>query len=227
MNKTISPSIKAVFVLHSMSATEFETCDIAFPETDQRKKELEAMLPTEPSDCDNVKHITNELFYIDSVCEIATEELNNYGTVVYSINKELWQENKTERFYCIKVNFWLTDHANNYTGEIDTDVNYEYSISDFRLNWEHLDFIQKGSKLYYIDYENRNTSYTVVDIQEVHDDPCMKTGIYYQIHSDQLSAETGYYHISESCIDNDRLFTSEELAHRAFIRFKKRIRKQK
>lgn len=227
MNKTISPSIKAVFVLHSMSATEFETCDIAFPETDQRKKELEAMLPTEPSDCDNVKHITNELFYIDSVCEIATEELNNYGTVVYSINKELWQENKTERFYCIKVNFWIADYVDSYTREIETDIDFEYEVSDFKSNWQYLDFIQKDSKLYYIDYENRNTTYTVVGIHEIYDNPCMKTGVYYQVHSDQLPAETGYHYVPEVIIDNQRLFTSEELAHKAFIRFKKRIQKQK
>lgn len=78
-------------------------------------------------------------------------------------------------------------------------------------------------KIYYIDFEESHASYTIVKIDEV------DNNIIYQVHSDQLPSLTGYYPLAAESIDNDgdRFFSSPELAHDGYVKFKeKRERKR-
>lgn len=79
-----------------------------------------------------------------------------------------------------------------------------------------------GDKIYYIDYEESSSSYTIENIYEVKDNPVMKDGWYYTIHSDLLSVATGYYplYVDEVDADGSRFFSSEKFAHDAFVKFK-------
>ena len=84
-----------------------------------------------------------------------------------------------------------------------------------------------GDKIYFIAYEEDHASYTIVGMDEVnYDDPYMQSGIWYSIHSDLLSIETGYHPIYENVIDtDDRFFSSPELAHKAYEKWKEKKKK--
>ena len=81
-----------------------------------------------------------------------------------------------------------------------------------------------GDKLYYIDYEDSNASYTITSIIEVKDDELMKNGIYYIIHADLLSNLFGYYQKEVSNIDSEigRFFSSKEKAKEMYAKWKKK-----
>ena len=86
-----------------------------------------------------------------------------------------------------------------------------------------------GNKIYYIDYEESKASYTIVGISKVINNKFQKDGFYYDIHSDLLSNATGYYSIPINVVDSDnlntRFFSSPVLAHIAYSKFKKKIKK--
>lgn len=48
----------------------------------------------------------------------------------------------------------------------------------------------------------------------------MKDGLYYNVHSDRLPAETGYYPVKVDCVDAKitRFFSSADKAKKNFIR---------
>lgn len=75
-----------------------------------------------------------------------------------------------------------------------------------------------GDKIYYIDYEESKASYTIEKIENV--SGCKK----YVVHADNLPKECGYYPIFKSQIDSgnirDRFFSSPELAHEGYVKFK-------
>lgn len=77
-----------------------------------------------------------------------------------------------------------------------------------------------GDKIYYMDYEESGASYTIEGIFEVKNNPVMKDGLYYSVHSDKLPIETGRYTIAASNIDleNSRFFSSAEKASAAYKR---------
>lgn len=59
-----------------------------------------------------------------------------------------------------------------------------------------------------------------VGVFEVHDNEYQKSGIYYQLHSDKLSIMTGYYPLPIDLVDDGRYFSSEEKAHKAYVKMK-------
>lgn len=75
-----------------------------------------------------------------------------------------------------------------------------------------------GDKIYYMDYEDSGASYTIEGIFEVKDNPVMKDGLYYNVHSDRLPAETGYYPVKVDCVDAKitRFFSSADKAKKAY-----------
>lgn len=80
-----------------------------------------------------------------------------------------------------------------------------------------------GDKIYYMSYEEDNASYTIVGVNEVKDDSYLRTGIHYTVHSDSLPNAIGYYNIHENSIDTDnRFFSSPELAHEAYGKWKEK-----
>jgi hypothetical protein len=82
--------------------------------------------------------------------------------------------------------------------------------------------INVGDKIYYIDYEESGTSYTVKGIENVQNNSFMKDGIWYFVHSDTLPNECGYHHIYAAQVDSDnRFFSSPTLAKKAYENFKK------
>lgn len=94
--------------------------------------------------------------------------------------------------------------------------------------------LSKGNKIYYIDYEDSKSSYTIVDIIEVkQENPgrVMKPELYYYVHSDNLSNATGYYPIFAEEVDRDddcgRFFSSSEKAHKAYKKYKSRMAEKK
>ena len=86
-----------------------------------------------------------------------------------------------------------------------------------------------GDKIYYLDYEESHSSYTIKKIYEVNDNPIMKDGIYYYVHSDLLPNETGYYPIFANEVDNIgcRFFSSEEKASSEYKKWKDNVEKFK
>lgn len=75
-----------------------------------------------------------------------------------------------------------------------------------------------GEKIFHID---SSSSYTIVGVSEIKDNPVVKDGVYYTVHSDSLPAETGYYPIGVNNVDseNSRFFSSMEKAKEALSRF--------
>ena len=80
-----------------------------------------------------------------------------------------------------------------------------------------------NDKIYYIDYEESGSVYTVKKIVEEKKNSILPPGLYYAIHADNLSDCTGYYSISVDSVDNDvdRFFSTPEKAHDAYVNFKK------
>ena len=82
--------------------------------------------------------------------------------------------------------------------------------------------INVGDKIYYIDYEESDTSYTVKGIEDVRNNSLMKDGIWYFVHSDTLPNECGYNYIYAAHVDSDnRFFSNPALAKKAYEKFKK------
>ena len=75
-------------------------------------------------------------------------------------------------------------------------------------------------KIYYIDYKESGASYTIKGIFEVKDNPVMKDGLYYNVHSDRLPPETGYYPIKVDCVDTkiSRFFSTIDNAKQAYLK---------
>ena len=225
------PDINVYIILHSYGKgdNDFEIMDIAFPEMDKLEKELLEKLPSDKSNIDvhdksNLR-IMNQLNSMSALEEMAGEDLGDYGCVSEDIHKELWKKNQMERFYAIRIEVSYETTREYWSGEVDTDVyNFEYELLDLNEALCYFDLLQAGNKIYYIDYEDSGTAYTIEGISEVFDNEYMTTGLYYNIHADSLSAETGHCLILSDEIENEhaRFFTSEENAHEAYIAFKNR-----
>lgn len=212
----VPPSVKATVVLHLMDKDDFEVDDIGFDDDcyDLLSEEFE-----KETDEEKRKEIAGRLSLIDSLREDVSEDLSEYSDITKRICKELWEKEKTERYCCVNVNIWYSTSVDMF-GEVDTDVEYEYKESSFEKEWERLNLLQKGRKIYPISYEENGSTYTVVGLFEVHDNDFQKSGIYYQLHSDKLSIMTGYYPLSIDLVDNGRYFSSEEKAHKAYVKMK-------
>jgi len=83
--------------------------------------------------------------------------------------------------------------------------------------------LNKGSKIYYIDYEESEASYTIIAMQFVKNHEFYPDGILYTVHSDSFSQSSGYYPMHEYSIDKEdgRFFTTPEKAHDAYEAFLK------
>lgn len=210
------PSVKATIVLHLIDKDNFEVDDIGFDDDcfNSLSEEFE-----EETNEKKRKEIVGMLSLIDSLREDASEDLSEYSDITKRICKELWEKEPVERYCCINVNLWYSTSVDMF-GEVDTDVEYEYEESSFDKEWNKLDFLQKGSKIYPISYEDNGSTFTVVSIFEVHGNDFQKSGIYYQLHSDKLSIMTGYYPLLVDLVDNSRYFSSEKKAHKAYVRMR-------
>lgn len=81
-----------------------------------------------------------------------------------------------------------------------------------------------GDKIYYLDYEDSHSSYTIVQIEEINNNEYIKDGSYYHVHSDSFPNGVGYYLVSAEQVDTnnikDRYYSSPEKAHESYLRFK-------
>lgn len=91
---------KATIVLHSMKKNKFEVMDITFHNIER----------------------------YNGLRKMTAEDLGNYGEISNIIHRELWEENKEECYYTIEVEVAYTKNRNYLTGEIDTDVNFDYEV---------------------------------------------------------------------------------------------------
>ena len=200
-------SVEAVMVLHVIDGSNYEVMDIGFD-----NKEFSALMEK----CDSIY----DSGIGDSLRDMACEDLYENGEVSTTICKELWKRDKTERFYCINVDLIYTI-TKDYFGEVDVDVDFNYEeIEDITKEWEKLDLLQKGTKIYPIDYEISKRIYMIDSVYEVHDNDYMKTGLYYSISNDTLSCLFQKHSLSIDSVDMDatvgRFFTTPSLAHEAY-----------
>lgn len=82
-----------------------------------------------------------------------------------------------------------------------------------------------GDKIYYIDYEESNSSYTIKGISNEKGNSVMKEGTYYTIHSDILSGGMGYYPLLVDEVDKEfgRFFSTPEKAHQEYVKFNRSL----
>ena len=82
-----------------------------------------------------------------------------------------------------------------------------------------------GDKIYYIDYEESNSSYTIKVISNEKGNSVMKEGTYYTIHSDILSGGMGYYPLLVDEVDKEfgRFFSTPEKAHQEYVKFNRSL----
>ena len=120
--------ITVIISLHSVSEIDFEIDDIEFAdaEYDQLIKDY-GRLNGKPDYEEKLKKICDRLCYLDNIREEASEDVGCYGSVSKNINRELWQKNRAERIYGIKITLWYTT-TQDYFGEVDIDVDFEYEV---------------------------------------------------------------------------------------------------
>lgn len=209
MDKLIKPSIEAVMILHVIDGSNYEVMDIGFD-----NKEFSALMEK----CDS--------FGIsDSLRDMACEDLYENGEVSTTICKELWKRDKIERFYCINVDLFYTI-TKDYFGDVDVNIEFNYEeIEDITKEWEKLDLLQKGTKIYPIDYEISQRTYIIDSVYEVHDNDYMKTGLYYTVSNNALSSLFHKRSLNVDLVDmytaNGRFFTTQSLAHEAYLAHEK------
>lgn len=213
---------KAIVLLHSINEKEFEIESIGFiDEMDKFEKKYQK------ANGEEKEFFAHKLIDIDAIRDMIAEEVGEYGETIKEIHKDLWDKNQLERFYCVTINLWF-ETTRDYFGEYDVEVDYEYELSNISSQWQYLDLYQKGSKIYYIDYEESGKAYTIVSIFDVYDNEFQETGIWYNIHADNLPNATGYYPLLSNIIDNEnmdsRFFSSPELAHKAYEKFKNKTK---
>lgn len=210
MKNTINiPDIQATVLMHVIDGSDYEVIDVGFD-----NKEFSALM--EKYDSFGIS---------DSLRDMACEDLYENGDVSTSIYQKLWERDKAERYYCINVDLLYTTTTDFY-GEVDVDVDYNYEeVEDMTKEWEKLDLLQKGTKIYPIDYEVSQRTYTIDSVYEVHDNDCMKTGLYYRISNDALSSLFHKHSLNidlvDMCTTNGRFFTTPSLAHEAYLAHEK------
>lgn len=206
MDKLNKPFIEVVILLHVIDGSNYEVMDIGFD-----NKEFSALM--EKVD------ITYDSFGIgDSLRDMVCEALYKNGEVSTTICKELWKRDKIERFYCINVDLFYTI-TKDYFGDVDVNIEFNYEeIEDITKEWEKLDLLQKGTKIYPIDYEISQKFYVINDVYEAHDDDCIKTGLYYMISED--TSKDWKYPLDIFLVDLEKdtghFFTTPSLAHEAY-----------
>lgn len=208
MKNTINiPDIQATVLMHVIDGSDYEVIDVGFD-----NKEFSALM--EKYDSFGIS---------DSLRDMACEDLYENGDVSTSIYQKLWKRDKAERYYCINVDLIYTTTIDDL-GEVDVDFNYK-EVEDMTKEWEKLDLLQKGTKIYPIDYEVSQKTYTIDSVYEVHDNDCMKTGLYYTISNDALS---NLFHkrslnvdLVDMCTVNGQFFTKPSLAHEAYLAHEK------
>ena len=134
-NYKSKPDVVANVVIHSISKNEFEIMDIDFisEEYDRLSKEFSNLQ-------ENNKEISRKLIeglcFIDGIRDYATMDLNDYGEVSKDINKELWDKFQKEMFHTVKVELFYETTRDYWTGEVDTDVDYECELLKSSLEYE-------------------------------------------------------------------------------------------
>lgn len=207
MDKLNKPSIEAVILLHVIDGSNYKVMDIGFD-----YKEFSALMEK----CDSIYYSGIG----DRLRDMACEDLYENGEVSTTICKELWKRDKIERFYCINVNLIYTTTIDDL-GEVDIDVDFNYKeVEDITKEWKKLDLLQKGTKIYPIDYEISKKIYIIDSVYEVHDNDYMETGLYYSISNDTLSCLFQNHSLNIDLVDMGtkvgRFFTTPSLAHEAY-----------
>lgn len=112
----------------TISETDFEINDIDFinKEYDMLDKEF-SRLHGKSGHEEEVKRIYGHLCSIDSIREMASEDIGDYGQVSEEINRDLWDKNQNEKTYEISLALWYTT-TQDYFGEIDVDVDFKYEV---------------------------------------------------------------------------------------------------
>ena len=178
-------SVEAVMVLHVMDEEDYEVLNIGFDESDM------------------------PYLVKDRLIELASVDLDDCGDISSDIHKELWNKDKTERFYCIRIALDYADYSD-----------FSYKVVDIKEEWKNLNLLQRGTKIYPIDYEISQKVYTIDSVYEVYDNDFMKTGLYYTISNDALSCLFQKHSLSIDSVDMNtavgRFFTTPSLAHEAY-----------
>lgn len=208
MDKLNKPSIEAVLLLHVIDGSNYEVMDIGFD-----NKEFSALM-------EKVDITYNSFGIGDRLRDMACEDLYKNGEVSTTICKELWKRDKIERFYCINVDLFFTITKDHF-GEVDINVEFNYEeIEDITKEWKKLDLLQKGTKIYPIDYEISQRTYTIDSVYEVHDNDYMKTGLYYIVSDNALSSLFHKRFLNVDLVGmyttNGQFFTAPSLAHEAY-----------
>lgn len=146
----IKPNVVANVVIHSINKKEFEVMNIDFVSEvyDQLSKEYATLK-------ENNKEIPRIL--IENLCSIegirddATMDLDDYGEVSKNINKELWDKFQKEMFHTVKVELFYETTRDYWTGEVDTDVDYEYELLGSSFEYEDYECELESSVLEEID----------------------------------------------------------------------------
>ena len=117
----------ATIVLHSISKKEFEIMDITFH--NKREKELTNYVDfCEANKTPVPENIQRELCDIGYFQDNVAEDIGDYGEVSESIHREIWEENEEESYYTIDVGVSYKITQDYWSGEIDTEVDFDYEI---------------------------------------------------------------------------------------------------
>lgn len=124
MGKQKEYIINAEVILHSYGPEEsdFEVIDIDFPEEFLTDEEMWKSNPDKAS-------------YMDTLIEMASEELNEYSETMQTIHKYFWKSHDEEMAYRVKVNLSFHDTCD-YWGEYDTEVYADYEILEENIDME-------------------------------------------------------------------------------------------
>ena len=104
-------------ILHSYGEDkkDFELIDIDFPEKYSVTDEM----------VENDIHCAMRL---ESLQECAVEEVCEYGDFTPWLHKQLWILYGVEQSYRVRIGFNFFDKVDIFTGEVDTDVVFEFNI---------------------------------------------------------------------------------------------------
>lgn len=120
------PNVVADIHIHVMDAESFEIMDVALPEIEKRKGQLEEQLYGQKPTDEN-KRLYDELCTLDVLSEQMASELSECGDTMKGIHDELWQATPEDMGYTIhlEMNYACTpDGIDDVNVEI-SDLHYE------------------------------------------------------------------------------------------------------
>ena len=143
------PDAQAMVIIHIIDENEFEIMDCSNlnERVETLNKELEKEFqkngrrnPFFNDATPEEKRIYDELIYLEGVFENAVEELSEYGETAQELHQILWQQNPTEMYYKVNVDFYFEWDRDYWTSEVDLIVDYEYEVVESSKEYKIEDF---------------------------------------------------------------------------------------